>query len=142
MLVSGALPAASEELRLDALAAAEAGDLEQAEDDADLARRLNPFSIEAEFTAASIADRAGMPLRSLRLLEEVADARPESWPVWRRLAVAYSTLRSPRFADATREWAESDPLLFDQQVLKLRRSVFLAIHPPNDSPTAFGTPPP
>jgi hypothetical protein len=142
MLVSGALPAASEELRLDALAASEEGNLAQAEDDADLARRLNPFSIEAAFTAASIADRAGMPLQSLRLLEDVADARPESWPVWRRLAVAYSTRRSPRFADAIREWTDADPLFFEQEALRQRRSVFLAQYPPNDSPTAFGTPPP
>jgi O-Antigen ligase len=142
MLVSGALPAASEELRLDALAAVEAGDLEQAEDDADLAMRLNPFSLEATFTAASIGDRAGMPLRALRLLEEAADARRESWPVWRRLAVAHSNWRSRRFADAIREWADADPLFFEQEVLRRRREVFLALHPANDSPTAFGTPPP
>lgn len=143
LIASAALPALSESRRLDALAESGAGRLAEAAEDADMARRLNPLSVQPLITAASIAVQQGDRPRGLLLLREAADLQPENSQPWRRIVNLASVMRQRLVAvEAYRRWAEADPLV----VRGIREAVatlsFRLAHPEETSPTAFGTPPP
>ena len=141
---SAALPALSEQKRLEALRGASAGGpLSDAATEAERATELNPFSIDNRFTAASIAAGRGLPGRTLRELREAARAQPDNWEPWRRLVFSYSFFGyRRRAADAYLQWARTDPLAMRERADSAAGQIFLLRHPPAASPTALGTPPP
>jgi hypothetical protein len=145
LAVSSYLPVLSEQRRIDALADSDgpSPDLTDAAADADLAHRLDPFAVEPLLTGASIADRRGMPRQKLELLVEAARTQPDRWQVWQRLYYAYLLAGYPdAAAGALREFQRTDPLDRRDAAVRTGANVFSFRHPPDSSPTAFGTPPP
>ena len=143
LIASAALPSLSEDARLRALDLAAAGKLGEATDEADLAHRLNPLSVEPLFAEASVAASRDRPREAFGFLEQAARTQPDNWRADGRLVLAFSGLgEGGRAAAAWRTWAEDDPLLFSRGRDAIAAKVFAAARPPAESPTAFGTPPP
>jgi len=87
--VSALLPAVSKDMASDALAQAAGGSpaqLREAAAKAETASRLNPFSVQPLFTAASVAWRSGQPEQAGRLSIEAIDRQPDNALTWVRLA--------------------------------------------------------
>jgi tetratricopeptide (TPR) repeat protein len=87
--VSALLPWLSKDLASDALAQASSGkpaDLREAAKKAETASRLNPFSVQPLFAAASVAQRSGQPAKAGKLFVEAIERQPDNAITWFRLA--------------------------------------------------------
>jgi O-antigen ligase len=139
---SALLPSMSESKRLEALRDAGDGSLREASSDADLARRLNPLSVEPLFVEANMAQIRGQDRRAAGLLVEATELAPDNYETWQRLAQLQLALGdNAGAARSIRRQAETNPLSF-----LVRPNVGDLLYPlevpPERSPTAFGTPPP
>ncbi len=139
---SSYLPVVSETKRLDALDALDS-DPAKALDDAKLARRLNPLSVDNLVTLAGVQASQGHTLASIASLQEATQVAPEDSDAWRQLITGYV------LADFKIEGARvllhllvTDPFRYRHSAKRARADLFLYTVAPRDSPTAFGTPPP
>ena len=83
------LPAAARSLTDQALSRAAqgtAGDLRAAGEQAALAKRLNPYAVDALFAQASIAERGNQGDEAARLLVEAVERQPDNPATWLRLS--------------------------------------------------------
>jgi hypothetical protein len=138
--VSAYLPRLAEDKRRDALAAV-SSDPRQAAEDAALARRLDPYSLDALFTASSIAMGRGDRDGALEPLLRATKIEPDSQDAWRRLEVADLVYGLP-FGAAEAELGQLRSDTLSRFTVKgVAAKLFVAEVPPTASPTAYGTPP-
>ena len=141
-VASAAFPSLSETKRVDSLSAAGAGSLRDGASDADLAQKLDPLSVEPLFAAAGIAQSQGHDRQAGELLVKATDLQPDNFETWQRLAQFELTVDDyDAAARAIRRQAEADPLAFQARP-NLADLLYPLRVPPEESPTAFGTPPP
>ena len=144
LIASAALPAISQNQRLDALeTATDPARLNEAADGAERAADLNPYSLEPLFASAGIAARRGDVAAELGFLTDAVALQPDNPQPYKRLFGFY-TLQGYDYllGDAYREILRTDPLYNSKLVGVAARSAFISDYPPSQSPTAFGTPPP
>jgi tetratricopeptide (TPR) repeat protein len=142
-LVSVALPAWSQSKAGGALAAAREdatpGQLQSAAAAADLASRLDPLDVDSLFAAAAIADRRGRLLEERRVLLDAVGRQPSDAGAWERLALLAVRLGDREGAvRASYAALKLDPR--NARLRKLARDALVFAAPPQDSPTATGTP--
>lgn len=141
-VASAAFPSLSETKRVDALSAAGAGSVRDGASDAELSQKLDPLSIEPLFAQAGIAQSQGDQRRAGELLVKATDLQPDNFETWQRLAQFELTVNDNNAAArAIRRQAESNPLAFETRP-NLGDLLYPLRVPPENSPTAFGTPPP
>jgi hypothetical protein len=144
LIGSAALPALSENRRLDALElASDPAKLGQAADRAETAADLNPFSLESLFASAGIAARRGDVTAEQGYLTDAVAVQPDNSRPYKRLLGFYSLYGLDHLlGDVYREILRTDPLYSRELRGLAARSAVLSDFPPAESPTAFGTPPP
>jgi O-Antigen ligase/Tetratricopeptide repeat len=139
---SAVLPTISDSKRLEALRDAGEGSLREATADADFAQKLNPLSVEPLFVEANMAQIRGDNRRAAALLTEATELAPDNYKTWQRLAQMQLAMGEyAAAARSIRRQAETNPLQF-----AVRPNVGDLLYPlevpVEQSPTAFGTPPP
>lgn len=136
-----ALAASRTERALDLAAQddAEPARLADAAEQAELAARLFPVSVEPLFATASIAQRLGDRAQARRQVVRAIDRQPFSSEAWTRL-VRLEIARGDRAAieRGARRLVELDPQ--DAGVLDLAQRAQSALTPPEGSATATGSP--
>ena len=142
-LVSVALPAWSQSKADSALASAREDatpqQLQGAAARADLASRLDPLDVDSLFAAAAIADRRERLLEERRFLLDAVGRQPSDAGAWERLAlVAVRLGDGPGAIEASAAGLKLDPR--NRRLLKLARDTYAFNTPPQNSPTATGTP--
>jgi hypothetical protein len=142
-LASVALPAVADSRADGALREARPGappgTLQDAAARAAFAARLDPLAVRALFAGAAIAERRDRRLEERRLLLEAVRRQPGDAQAWVRLAgVAVDLGDLPGAVAATSEALRLDPR--NQQILDLAARAQILTAPPQDSPTATGTP--
>ncbi len=101
VIALAALPAIAKELTSDALSQASSNtraDLTAAGEKAALAKRLNPYSVDAVFAQAAIAERGNQPAAAAGLLVEAVERQPDNPATWSRLARFQLLIDDPRGA--------------------------------------------
>ena len=142
LAASAAFPSLAETKRVDSLSAAGSGSLRGGASNAELARKLDPLSVEPLFAEAGIAQSRGNMSRAEELLVKAADLQPDNFETWQRLAQFELAANDyPAAAEAIRRQAESNPLVFESRP-NLGDLLYPLRVPPERSPTAYGTPPP
>ena len=145
LVASAWLPVLAENRRLDAQELAAAGTpaaLKEAAEQAALAKRLNPLSVEPLLTGANIATSANQPAEAVRLLRQAAELQPRDWRVDRELALRAIAVGDRDGAQRyLMAWARNDPFFFEGSTSATAASAFAFAYPAAGSPTAFGTPP-
>ncbi len=144
LAISVVLPALSDSRRLDAFVTASRHTPAATRDgatQADLARRLNPLSIDpllAEATIFSGGLRFDLAERSLY---EAVRRQPESYRGWQALTAFLGTFDAPGPIErALRRWSLTDPLTFEKGPPPQAGLAYPLELPPSRSPTAYGTP--
>ena len=113
--------------------------LASAGDQADLAARLNPLATEPLVVAATIAAQRGLTADARRYLIEAVDRAPYDAGAWDRLAVlALSLGDRAGAARAALRAVSLDPL--NGAAAGIAAAAVTLAAPPQDSPTATGTP--
>ena len=142
-LASALLPAVADHKADGALRAAQPGaspaTLHDAAARADLAARLDPLAVRPLFAGAAIAQRRGRELEVRRLLLDAVRREPSNAQAWLRLAIDALGLVDRTGAEAAARRA----LAFDPrnpETLRAAESAVALAAPPEDSPTATGTP--
>jgi tetratricopeptide (TPR) repeat protein len=113
--------------------------LARAADQADLAARLNPLATEPLADAATIAADRGLPAQARRYLLEAVNRAPYDASVWDRLALLALSLGDRSGARRAALRALSLDPANPAATAIAAETVTLAV-PPQDSPTATGTP--
>lgn len=140
--ISSLLPAIADSERLDAAVAAAGGSLRSAAEQAELARRLDPLSIEPLLTGAVIAAGAGRTEEALGYLEEAGELEPDNARIWFLISALELIRPAGGSGEALRRLAATNPLVIAPQAATVGALAFAADAPPAASPTAAGTPPP
>ncbi len=142
LVASAALPSLAETKRVESLRDAGSGSFGAAASDADLAHKLDPLSVEPLFTEASIARSRGDDAEAASLLAEATRLQPDNFETWQRLASLEAALGDyAGAARAIRRQADDNPLAFQARP-NVADLLYPLEVPPQQSPTAFGTPPP
>jgi O-antigen ligase/polysaccharide polymerase Wzy-like membrane protein len=142
LVASAALPSMSQTKRVESLRDAGRGSLREGASDADLAKKLNPLSVEPLFAEAGIARSRGDEAWAGSLLVEATKLQPDNFETWQRLAqFELSVGDYQAAARAIRHQAVDNPLAFEARP-NIADLLFPLEAPPERSPTAFGTPPP
>lgn len=138
-----ALPAMSEERLGEADALAAGGQTRAALERAEEARRLNPLAIEPAILAATLYVRLDDTEAAERVLLEAATDHPDNASVWDRVWVLELLLGNPKVArEAFERSIRNDPLPAILGRRSIGETAWGTAVPPDESPTAAGTPPP